>query len=283
MNRQERKRQLAESKKKSQWYKNLMPWQKEYIDEVVFYQKELSQMQMISNLDTALTGALVEKTDFTLEEIFEMNVLVAKYIGELKNMENKMGVEERIMSLKSIEKEAINKIDDMLRAGKKKTEIIKSLRETYKGTGATTAEYNAAYKNRLEEFEKEEAAKKILEIMDTPDKVNDEVIEYNFDEEKVVNNSVVCDEVEADHEEEEFEILKEVRIIDLKGKHGVYHVEKNVLEVNKELAFCGVQEIKTWASEERETLAQQIALLKSQMNKINAREDEAIKVMKKFM
>ncbi|MDU2491172.1 MAG: hypothetical protein E7D27_11405 [Clostridium celatum] len=298
MNRHERKRQLAESKKKSQWYKGLMQWQKEYIDEMIYYQRSYAQTEMISNLDTILTGALVEKTDFNLDEILEFNMLVAKYYGEFKNMENKMGSEERIMSLRSIEKEVLNKIDEMIKDGKKKTEIIKCLRETYKGSGATTAEYNAAYKNRLEEYEKEKVAEKILEIIDKHDKVNDEVIEYDFDKENISKNTVISNDRDGVsdgltfkftdlrdkklNEVEEFEIIKEVRIVDLKGKFGTYHVEKGIVQA-REKTFANKEDVSSWASKERESLVKQIEELKDKIHIINSKEDETLRVIERFI
>lgn len=262
MNRAEKRKQIAIAKKKAEFAKKLTPVQQQYINEVVELTKQNTMLLMADILDTAMTGALVEDTALTMQEIFNINMKVGQFIEEIQRKNIEIGVEERKMNLKKIEAEGIKEIEKLIGEGKKRAEIVKAIREKYKGTGITTAEINSAYKQVNERLEKEAAAKKAIEILEEADKKTE-----------VVNNSSKVEEVEADHEEE-FEIIN--RCIELKGKFGTYKIENRVMTVNEELAFTDVEEIKDWANLEREELLKKIAI-------ITAKEEEAIKAINRYM
>ena len=262
MNRAEKRKQIAIAKKKAEFAKKLTPVQQQYINEVVELTKQNTMLLMADILDTAMTGALVEDTALTMQEIFNINMKVGQFIAEIQRENINIGVEERKMNLKKIEAEGIKEIEKLIGEGKKRAEIVKAIREKYKGTGITTAEINSAYKQVNERLEKEAAAKKAIEILEEADKKTE-----------VVNNSSKVEEVEADHEEE-FEIVN--RSIELKGKFGTYKIENRVMTVNEELAFTDVEEIKDWANLEREELAKKMAI-------IAAKEEEAIKAINRYM
>lgn len=262
MNRAEKRKQIAIAKKKAEFAKKLTPVQQQYINEVVELTKQNTMLLMADILDTAITGALVEDTALTMQEIFNINMKVGQFIAEIQRKNIEIGVEERKMNLKKIEAEGIKEIEKLIGEGKKRAEIVKAIREKYKGTGITTAEINSAYKQVNERLEKEAAAKKAIEILEEADKKTE-----------VVNNSSKVEEVEADHEEE-FEIVN--KSIELKGKFGTYKIENRVMTVNEELAFTDVEEIKDWANLEREELLKKIAI-------ITAKEEEAIKAINRYM
>lgn len=262
MNRAEKRKQIAIAKKKAEFAKKLTPVQQQYINEVVELTKQNTMLLMADILDTAMTGALVEDTALTMQEIFNINMKVGQFIAEIQRKNIEIGVEERKMNLKKIEAEGIKEIEKLIGEDKKRAEIVKAIREKYKGTGITTAEINSAYKQVNERLEKEAAAKKAIEILEEADKKTE-----------VVNNSSKVEEVEADHEEE-FEIVN--RSIELKGKFGTYKIENRVMTVNEELAFTDVEEIKDWANLEREELAKKMAI-------ITAKEEEAIKAINRYM
>ena len=262
MNRAEKRKQISIAKKKAEFAKKLTPVQQQYINEVVELTKQNTMLLMADILDTAMTGALVEDTALTMQEIFNINMKVGQFIAEIQRKNIEIGVEERKMNLKKIEAEGIKEIEKLIGEGKKRAEIVKAIREKYKGTGITTAEINSAYKQVNERLEKEAAAKKAIEILEEADKKTE-----------VVNNSSKVEEVEADHEEE-FEIVN--RSIELKGKFGTYKIENRVMTVNEELAFTDVEEIKDWANLEREELAKKMAI-------ITAKEEEAIKAINRYM
>lgn len=262
MNRAEKRKQIAIAKKKAEFAKKLTPVQQQYINEVVELTKQNTMLLMADILDTAMTGALVEDTALTMQEIFNINMKVGQFIAEIQRKNIEIGVEERKMNLKKIEAEGIKEIEKLIGEGKKRAEIVKAIREKYKGTGITTAEINSAYKQVNERLEKEAAAKKAIEILEEADKKTE-----------VVNNSSKVEEVEADHEEE-FEIVN--KSIELKGKFGTYKIENRVMTVNEELAFTDVEEIKDWANLEREELLKKIAI-------ITAKEEESIKAINRYM
>ena len=262
MNRAEKRKQIAIAKKKAEFAKKLTPVQQQYINEVVELTNQNTMLLMADILDTAMTGALVEDTALTMQEIFNINMKVGQFIAEIQRKNIEIGVEERKMNLKKIEAEGIKEIEKLIGEGKKRAEIVKAIREKYKGTGITTAEINSAYKQVNERLEKEAAAKKAIEILEEADKKTE-----------VVNNSSKVEEVEADHEEE-FEIVN--RSIELKGKFGTYKIENRVMTINEELAFTDVEEIKDWANLEREELAKKMAI-------ITAKEEEAIKAINRYM
>lgn len=262
MNRAEKRKQIAIAKKKAEFAKKLTPVQQQYINEVVELTKQNTMLLMADILDTAMTGALVEDTALTMQEIFNINMKVGQFIAEIQRKNIEIGVEERKMNLKKIEAEGIKEIEKLIGEGKKRAEIVKAIREKYKGTGITTAEINSAYKQVNERLEKEAAAKKAIEILEEADKKTE-----------VVNNSSKVEEVEADHEEE-FEIVN--RSIELKGKFGTYKIENRVMTINEELAFTDVEEIKDWTNLEREELAKKMAI-------ITAKEEEAIKAINRYM
>ena len=166
------------------------------------------------------------------------------------------------MNLKKIEKEGIEIIEDLMRAGKTRGEIVKELRLLYKGTGITTAEINCAYKHVEEKLERE-ASEKIVEILGEADKETEEVAEYNFVEEKKVEQL------------SGFEVIS--RSIEVKGVHGNYKIQDNVMTINDvAVSFKEEADIKQWYKAEREELERKIALL-------NAKEEEAIQALNKFM
>ncbi len=262
MNRAEKRKQLAKSKKKAEFAKQLTPVQKEYIDEIVELTKQNTMLQMADIFDIVMTGALTEHTDLSMKEIFNINITAGQFIGEIQRQNYEIGVEQRKMNLKKIEKEGIEIIEDLMRAGKTRGEIVKELRLLYKGTGITTAEINCAYKQVEEKLERE-ASEKIVEILGEADKETEEVAEYNFVEEKKVEQL------------SGFEVIS--RSIEVKGVHGNYKIQDNIMTINDvAVSFKEESDIKQWYKAEREELERKIALL-------NAKEEEAIQALNKFM
>lgn len=262
MNRAEKRKQLAKSKKKAEFAKQLTPVQKEYIDEIVELTKQNTMLQMADIFDIVMSGALTEHTDLSMKEIFNINITAGQFIGEIQRQNFEIGAEQRKMNLKKIEKEGIEIIEDLMRAGKTRGEIVKELRLLYKGTGITTAEINCAYKQVEEKLERE-ASEKIVEILGEADKETEEVAEYNFVEEKKVEQL------------SGFEVIS--RSIEVKGVHGNYKIQDNIMTINDvAVSFKEESDIKQWYKAEREELERKIALL-------NAKEEEAIQALNKFM
>lgn len=277
MNRAEKRKQISIAKKKAEFAKKLTPVQKEYIDEIVELTKQNTMLLMADVLDTAMTGALVEDTDLSMEEIFKINMKTGLFIGEIQRQNIEVGVEERKMNLKKIEKEGIELIEELIKSGKSRGDIVKELRLLYKGTGITTAEINSAYKQVQERVE-EEAAKKIVEILGEANKETEELMEYNFNKANEIIEAAEVEEVEEEikaDQVKEFEIIS--KCIEVKGTYGQYKIEDNVMTINDAIVgFKETADIKEWYKEEREELERKIALL-------NAKEEEAIQALNKFM
>lgn len=277
MNRAEKRKQISIAKKKAEFAKKLTPVQKEYIDEIVELTKQNTMLQMADIFDIVMTGALTEHTDLNMKEIFNINITAGQFIGEIQRQNYEIGAEQRKMNLKAIEKEGIEIIEELLRAGKTRGEIVKELRLLYKGTGITTAEINCAYKQVEEKLERE-AAEKIVEILGEADKETEELMEYSFNKSNEIIETAEVEEVEEEikaDQVKEFEIIS--KCIEVKGIYGQYKIEDNVMTINDAIVgFKETADIKEWYKEEREELERKIALL-------NAKEEEAIQALNKFM
>lgn len=281
MNRAEKRKHLAKAKKKAEFAKQLTPVQKEYIDEIVELTKQNTMLQMADIFDIVMTGALTEHTDLSMKEIFNINITAGQFIGEIQRQNFEIGAEQRKMNLKAIEKEGIEIIEELMRKGKTRGEVVKELRELYKGTGITTAEINCAYKQVEEKLERE-ASEKIVEILGEADKETEELMEYNFNKANEIIEAAEVEEVEEKLEEEikadqvkEFEIIS--KCIEVKGTYGQYKIKDNVMTINDAVVgFKEAADIKEWYKNEREELERKIALL-------NAKEEEAIQALNKFM
>ena len=271
MNRAEKRKQLAKAKKKDNFAKSLTPTQREYISELIELTKQNIMLQMADIFDVVMTGALVEHTDLSMKEIFNINMTSGQFIGEIQRQNYEIGAEQRKMNLKAIEKEGIEKIETLIRAGKTRGEIVKELRLLYKGTGITTAEINCAYKQVEEKLEME-AAEKIVAILGEADKETEEVAEYNFEEEKAIEE--VKEEIKVEPTSG-FEVIS--KSIEVKGQYGQYKIHDNAMTIDGTVvSFKEESDIKEWYKVEREELEKKIALL-------NAKEEEAIQALNKFM
>lgn len=314
-NRAERRAMLAKAKKKAEFAKSLTPLQQEYIDEIKEAIRERTKIEMIASLDVAVTGALIKYTELTLEEIFDVNVTIGKYLGEIKNIERKMNSEERIMKIKAIEKEVAQIVCEMVIEGKERKDVVKAVREKFKGTGLTTAEINVAYKRACEQYknikeewkeESEKAVENIKSVLGECDKETKDALEYIFAEdtketqnkarieEKEVgqaNTSKIDEKIDTkenkkDKKVSKLKVIKEVTKVvsrDVEGEYGIYHIEGNVVNINDEYAFTNSSEVKNWASETRKELAEKLEKIKTEIRHINMCEAEALEVIETYM
>ena len=213
MNRAEKRNQEKIYKKKMQWAESLRPWQKEFINDALADARATIETEVVSNLDTIITAALVEKTDLSLKEIFDINVTVGEFYGRIRYENSIKGFENRMKTLASIQEDVTKRINEMIKEGKERGPIVKAIREEFKGTGLTTAEINVAYKKCLENAEKEEeylAAKKILSIM------GEDVDDCSEETEIIVEDPV---EEKNDEEAERIEAaINKVKEIEAKSK-----------------------------------------------------------------
>ena len=315
MNRAEKRAMLAKAKKKAAFAKSLTPIQQEYISEIVDSVRERTRIEMISTLDVAIAGALIEHTELSLDEIYDVNITIGRYLGEIKNAEKNINMEERVMKLKAIEKDVARIVCEMVIAGKERKDIVKVVREQFKGTGLTTGEINIAYKRACEQYsnilkeEKEKSDKAVEELkamLGECDKETKDALEYIFPEaveetqkkadteEKelgqvnipVVEEKANTSQKNKDKKASKLKVIKEVTKVvsrDVEGEFGVYHIEGNVVNINDEYAFTNTSEVKNWASETRKELAEELEKIKTQIRHINMCEAEALEVIETYM
>ena len=321
MNRAERRAMLAKAKKKAEFAKSLTPVQQEYIDEIIDAVRERTKIEMISTLDVAIAGSLIEHTDMSLDEIYNVNVTIGKYLGEIKNAEKNINMEERVMKIKAIEKDVARIVCEMVIEGKERKDIVKVVREKFKGTGLTTAEINIAYKRACEQYsnilkeqkeKSDEAVATLKAMLGECDAETKDALEYIFPDMVEENKETDKTQNKVDTEEKEvgqvntplveekadtsennknkkvskLKVVKEVTKVvsrDIEGEYGIYHIEGNVVNINDEYAFTNTSEVKSWASETRKELAEKLEKIKTEIRHINMCEAEALEVIETYM
>ena len=307
MNRAEKRNQEKIYKKKMQWAESLRPWQKEFINDALADARATIETEVVSNLDTIITAALVEKTDLSLKEIFDINVTVGEFYGRIRYENSIKGFENRMKTLASIQEDVTKRINEMIKEGKERGPIVKAIREEFKGTGLTTAEINVAYKKCLENAEKEEeylAAKKILSIMgedvddcseETEIIVEDPVEEKNDEEAErieVAINKVKEIEAKSKKSKSKLKIVNKVTKIismDVQGEFGLYRIEDGKVQMGTNV-FKNTDEVEAWAKdhidtteEKIRTLENEIAAHKQQIEFLNSSKNETIEVVKSYL
>ena len=311
MNRAEKRNQEKIYKKKMQWAESLRPWQKEFINDALADARATIETEVVSNLDTIITAALVEKTDLSLKEIYDINVLIGEFYGRIRYENSIKGFENRMKTLASIQEDVTKRINEMIKEGKERGPIVKAIREEFKGTGLTTAEINVAYKKCLENAEKEEeylAAKKILSIMgenvddcseeveETEVKADDPVVEEKNDEEaeriEVAINKVKEIEAKSKKSKSKLKIVNKVTKIismDVQGEFGLYHIEDGKVQMGTDI-FENIEEVEVWAKEHIDTteekirsLEREISAHKQQIEFLNSSKNETIEVVKSYL
>ena len=307
MNRAEKRNQEKIYKKKMQWAESLRPWQKEFINDALADARATIETEVVSNLDTIITAALVEKTDLSLKEIFDINVTVGEFYGRIRYENSIKGFENRMKTLASIQEDVTKRINEMIKEGKERGPIVKAIREEFKGTGLTTAEINVAYKKCLENAEKEEeylAAKKILSIMgedvddcseETEIKVEDPVEEKNDEEAERIEaaiNKVKEIEAKSKKSKSKLKIVNKVTKIismDVQGEFGLYHIEDGKVQMGTDI-FENIEEVEVWAKEHIDTteekirsLEREISAHKQQIEFLNNSKNETIEVVKSYL
>lgn len=296
MNRAERRAKEKEKKKETNkkveamaWLKSLPPAKQVLIDSLVKMEAKKENNNLIQAIDRCFRAAIIqefENLEWTdVERIIDTSAeLMINDAEKMKKLKESFGGSYD-MAMKKIDKmgpEVEKRIRELINDGYNQKVSIKMLQEEFRDL--STAMLTNAFKKTKTLVKDEERAKdvanKIKDIMGEPDKEIENALEYIFEDE-IVEQEVVKEEPK---QEVEFEIVKEVRIVDLRGKFGEYHVEKNVVSVKDgDLAFSNSSEVKDWASKEREVIAKEIETLKSKMRNITDRENETIKVIEKFM
>ena len=148
----EQGKEVAKHNAQARWLETLLPWQKKAIDTMLREAKIDAEIECIETVDKILTGVLFERTDMSWEESFEFNSAFGKYYAEYKFVVSRYGKEKRLKMLQGLEKEIVGKIEKWITEGKSKVEIIKQIREDYKGVGLVSPEVNNVYQRTYENY-----------------------------------------------------------------------------------------------------------------------------------
>ena len=148
----EQGKEVAKHNAQARWLETLLPWQKKAIDTMLREAKIDAEIECIETVDKILTGVLFERTDMSWEESFEFNSAFGKYYAEYKFVVSRYGKEKRLKMLQGLEKEIVGKIEKWVTEGKSKVEIIKQIREDYKGVGLVSPEVNNVYQRTYENY-----------------------------------------------------------------------------------------------------------------------------------
>ena len=312
MGREERRKKAREEKKENdkkvealRWFNTLPPAKAELVKNYTTIIAEKHSRHFTDALERSYSAAIINCFDYLdwhhVEKVIDVfNELVEDDVKKMKELSESYGgnLDMAVKRVNAQEGQVRDRIIELVNEGKKQKEIISILAAEFP-TISKSMITNAYKKTKTMMVDTEimkagiEKAIKIKEVVQKlgePDFETEEVIEYLFEEpkdEKVVEVETVEVpklEVAPDKQEAEFEIIKEVRILDIKGKFNNYHIEKNVLEVkNLNLAFESEKEVVDWATGERTEITAEIERLQSLINLITDREKEIKKVIKKFM
>lgn len=258
MNRAERRRLAAETDNKTKFINSLTPIQKKHIDDITRTTKQNALMEVIGIFDVCLTGALIEKTNLDLSEIFDINKLTVEFITETYKLNSTMGVNKRMEGLQKIEQECIALIKDLIKEGKQRGEIVKLVKEKYKGTGMTTPEINITYKKILNDM---------LETQKTTDNIQKQCL-IEEDDTIVANNEISNNKEESCVVEHNLKVIrKELKV---KGDYGTYEVHDDFLIVGGNTVCKSKEDIKSYIEKEVSELQKQIDVLKASANEMFA-------------
>lgn len=284
MNRAERRAKEKGKKKETNkkveamaWLKSLPPTKQLLIDSLVKIEAKKENNNLIQAIDRCFSAAIIQEFEnlewAEVERIIDISAdLMLNDAEKMKKLKDSFGgnYDMATKKINELGPEVENRIRELINDGYNQKVSIKMLQEEFRDL-STAMLTNAFKKTKAlvkDEQKAKDVANKIKDIMGEPDK-------------EIENKEVVKEETK---QEVEFEIVKEVRIVDLRGKFGEYHVEKNVVSVKDgDLAFSNSSEVKDWASKEREVIAKEIETLKSKMKNITDRENETIKVIEQFM
>lgn len=311
MGREERRKQQRAEKKINdkkveaiRWFRSLPPEKAELVQSYARMMAEKHSTQFTGALDRAYTATLIKCFDYLewhhIEKVIEVfDEFVEEDVKKMQEITKKCGgdLEMAAKKINAQEMKVRDRASELIREGKKQKDVIEiltgefsmlsksMLTNVYKKTKTMMQEADEMKKG----IEKALDIKEVVNKLGDPDVETDKALEYIFGEEKVDDVKVETIEVPkieapAETQEAEFEIIKEVRILDLKGKFAEYHIEKNVVEViGQKLAFCNEDEVTDWANEEKNEIWNKIEELQNKINLIADREKETIKVIKKFM
>lgn len=306
------KKEKDKSLQAMRWIYSLPPEKQELVRAVANDMSKTDMQYFVISFDRCIKAAIIDEAGLelkTIDDIIEnFNDLIINDRNALIKSKEECGgninMAVKKMNAKTDEAEAL--INELLVKGiadKELKEIVAVEFPTLSKamiTNAVKKVKTRLAKERKVDVEKviEKGAKvnEIVKSLGDPDVDTKEALEYIFDEDysqaeeltpeqldkEIVENNMTLapapfgNSVPAKVEEDDFEVLKEIRIVDLKGKMASYHVENKCVEVNKVLSFTNVSEVGSWENEEISVLLERIEAIKDQAK-------ETIKVINKYL
>ena len=147
----EQGKEVAQYNAQAKWLDTLLPWQKKVIDTMLREAKVDAEIDSVAVVDKILIGVLLEH-DFTWEEAYNFNTMFGRYYAEYKFEVAKIGKEKRLKMLIELESEIVEKIENGIQLEKTRGQIVKEIKQEYKGVGITTPEINNVYGRTLESY-----------------------------------------------------------------------------------------------------------------------------------
>lgn len=157
--------------------------------------------------------------------------------------------------MEKIAEKIMDRVNQLVKDGINQPNALKLLKNEFKGI--PTANLIQSYKKAKEEYKSNESAKNTIQT-----------------ETEVAAEYILSKEPPAS-EKPKFEVLKEVRILDLRGKFGDYHIEGNKLEINEQV-FNSIKDIEQMY----ETLINDLV---KKVEELRYKENEAKEVFNEFI
>lgn len=317
----EQKKENKKKKEAMEWFRGLPPAKQLLIDSLVKIEASKETDNIYQAIDRCFSAAIFQEFDFLeYEEVTRAIDISADLMiddaHKIKDLKDKLGgsYDMAIKKINEMGPKVEARIRELIEEGYNQKLTIKTISEEFKEL--STAMITNTYKKTKALVREEEKLKKIAEQEDISDKTKDiteevdkeieDALEYIFEEDtKETQNKAHTEEKETgqaniskaeekaitsekkgDKKVSKLKVIKEVtKVVEryIQGEYGLYNVKGSVVTVDEEFAFSNVEDVKGWASSEREDLLKQIAEIKSKINHINSCELEAIEVIETYM
>lgn len=317
----EQKKENKKKREAMEWFRGLPPAKQLLIDSLVKIEASKETDNIYQAIDRCFSAAIFQEFDFLeYEEVTRAIDISADLMiddaHKIKDLKDKLGgsYDMAIKKINEMGPKVEARIRELIKEGYNQKSTIKTISEEFKEL--STAMITNSYKKTKALVREEEKLKKVAEREDVSDKRKDtteevdkeieDALEYIFEEDtKEVKNKARTEEKEVgqantskidekiatkentkDKKASKLKVIKEVtKVVEryVQGEYGLYNVKGSVVTVDEEFAFSNVEDVKGWASSEREDLLNQIAEIKTKINHINSCELEAIEVIETYM
>lgn len=317
----EQRKENKKKREAMEWLRGLPPAKQLLIDSLVKIEASKETDNIYQAIDRCFSAAIFQEFDFLeYEEVTRAIDISADLMiddaHKIKDLKDKLGgsYDMAIKKINEMGPKVEARIRELIKEGYNQKLTIKTISEEFKDL--STAMITNSYKKTKALVREEEKLKKVAEREDVSDKRKDiteevdkeieDALEYIFEEDtKETKNKAHTEEKEVgqvntskidekittkennkDKKASKLKVIKEVtKVVEryIQGEYGLYNVKGTVVTVDEEFAFSNVEDVKVWASSEREDLLNQIAEIKAKINHINSCELEAIEVIETYM